>query len=144
MRHCDTNFDLKINIGQHDLYFKVYWFCLISSRLFDGWTSWLIYWISVTQRLTSSSICRSVTYILGSIDFAPYLEDYLMEKCCTWDNGSVWHQDWPLKIYQGQWPIFHRPFILPFIIVIDLLFVYIKKWHWPGVFVPLQALALVL
>ena len=30
---------LKINIGQHDLYFMVKWICLISSRLFDGWTS---------------------------------------------------------------------------------------------------------
>ena len=23
MRQCDSNFDLKINIGQHDLYFMV-------------------------------------------------------------------------------------------------------------------------
>ena len=38
------------------------------------------------QRLTSLSICRSVTYILCSSDFASYLEDYLMEKCCTWDK----------------------------------------------------------
>ena len=43
----------------------------------------------MTQRLTSSSICRSVTYILWSSDFASYLEDYLMEKYCIWDNGSV-------------------------------------------------------
>ena len=34
-------------------------------------------------------ICRSVTYILWSSDFASDLEDYLMEKCCTWDNRSV-------------------------------------------------------
>ena len=39
MRQCHPNFDLKINIGQHDLYFLVSWFCLIFSRLFDGWTS---------------------------------------------------------------------------------------------------------
>ena len=39
MRQCDPNFDLKINIGQHDLYFMVLWFCLISTRLFDGLTS---------------------------------------------------------------------------------------------------------
>ena len=39
--------------------------------------------------LTSSSICRSVTYILWSGDFASYLEDYLMEKYCIWDNGSA-------------------------------------------------------
>ena len=39
MRQCDPNFDLKVNIGQHDLYFMVLWFCLISTRLFDGLTS---------------------------------------------------------------------------------------------------------
>ena len=39
MRQCDPNFDLKVNISQHDLHFMVYWFCLITSRLFAGWTS---------------------------------------------------------------------------------------------------------
>ena len=34
-------------------------------------------------------ICRSVTYSLWSSEFASYLEDYLMEKSCTWDNGSL-------------------------------------------------------
>ena len=38
MRQCDRNFDLKINISQHDLHFMVKLFSLISSRLFDGWT----------------------------------------------------------------------------------------------------------
>ena len=37
----------------------------------------------------TQSICRSVTYILLSSDFAPYLEDYLMEKCCTWDRVAT-------------------------------------------------------
>ena len=55
----------------------------------------------MTQGLTSSSICRSVAYILWSSDFALYLEDYLMEKCCTWDNGSVSHKG-TLKIYVSQ------------------------------------------
>ena len=36
----------------------------------------------MTHRLmTLLSICRSVTCILWSSDFASYLEDYLMEKC---------------------------------------------------------------
>ena len=39
--------------------------------------------------IIKTSICRSVTFILWSNDFASYLEDYLMEKRCTWDNGSV-------------------------------------------------------
>ena len=56
----------------------------------------------MTNRLTLSSICRSVTYILWSSDFASDLEDYLMEKCCTWDNGSVSLNDQPCKIYVGQ------------------------------------------
>ena len=56
----------------------------------------------MTHRLTLSSVCRSVTYILLSSDFASYVEDYLMEKCCTWDNGSVSLKDRPCKIYVGQ------------------------------------------
>ena len=36
----NPNFDPKVNIIQHDLYFKVKWFCLISSRLFNGLTWW--------------------------------------------------------------------------------------------------------
>ena len=71
------------------------------------------------------------------------LKTYLMEKRCTWDNGSLWLKDRPCKIYVGQWPIFHGPLILPYIIVRLKLFLYIKKWHRPGVFVPLWALALV-
>ena len=84
----------------------------------------------------------TVTYILWSSDFAIYFEDYLMEKCCTWDNGSLWLKDRPCKIYVGQWPIFHGPLILPYIIVRLKLFSYIKKWQRPGVFVSLRALAL--
>ena len=97
----------------------------------------------MTHTLTLPSICRSVTYILWSSDFSSYLEDYLMEKCCTWDNGSLLLKDRPRKIYVGQWPIFHGPLILPYIIVRLKLFLYIKKWHRPGLFVSLWALALV-
>ena len=64
-----------------------------------------------------------------------------MEKHCTRDNGSLWLKDRPCKIYVGWWPIFHGPLILPYIIVRHTL--YIKKWHRPGVFVSLRALALV-
>ena len=35
--------------------------------------------------------------------FCLYLEDYLMEKCCTWDNVSVWHKDWPRKVHIYMW-----------------------------------------
>ena len=39
MNQYHPTFDLKINVGHCDLYFIVQWFCLISSRLFDVWTS---------------------------------------------------------------------------------------------------------
>ena len=38
MNQYDQTFDLKINVGQCDLYSTVQWFCLISWRLFDAWT----------------------------------------------------------------------------------------------------------
>ena len=49
-------------------------------------------------------------------DFAEYIEDYMMDECHNWYNGSVWHKDWSHKIYIGQWPIFHGPVILPYIL----------------------------
>ena len=51
--------------------------------------------------------CKSVTYISWSSDFVLYLEDYLMDECCTGDIDSVWHKHSPWIIYVGQWPIFH-------------------------------------
>ena len=39
--------------------------------------------------------------------------------------------------------MFYAPLILPYIIVRLKIFLYIKKWHQPGVFMPLRALALV-
>ena len=71
----------------------------------------------MTNRFTLLSICRSVIYILWSSDFVSYLEDYLMEKCCTWDSGSLWLKDRPCKIYVGELPIFHGPSILQIIMV---------------------------
>ena len=59
--------------------------------------------------------CGSVTYILWSSDFALCFEDYLMDEGHTW-YGSVWHKDWPHKIYIGRWPIFHGPVILTYIL----------------------------
>ena len=40
MSQYDPIFDLKIHVGHCDLYFMVHWFCLISWRLFDVWTSY--------------------------------------------------------------------------------------------------------
>ena len=112
--------------------FKIIWWMNIIVGIMDQCDTY----IDLTKYM-------SVTYIVWSSNFASYLEDYLMEKRCIWDNGSVWLKDRPSKIYVGQWPIFRGPLILPCIIVRLKLFLYIKKWHRPGVFVPLRALALV-
>ena len=82
-----------------DLHFMVQWFCLISSRLLDGLMLYWRYWFSVTQTLNWNYICRSVTYISWSIEFALYLEDYLMDKCHNWNIGSMWCKDLPHKMY---------------------------------------------
>ena len=34
-------------------------------------------------------------------------------------NGSVWHKDWPHKVYAGQWSIFRGPVILPYILIVN-------------------------
>ena len=61
----------------HGPYFKVQWFCLISWRLFDVWTS---YFGIMSQYDTTCDlkINVTVTYISWSSDFASYLEDCLM------------------------------------------------------------------
>ena len=35
-----------------------------------------------------------------------------MDECHIWDNRYVWHKDWPLKMFIGQWPIFLGQVIL--------------------------------
>ena len=81
-------------------------------------------------------------YILWSSEFASYV-DYLLAKFCIWDNGSVWLKDRPCNICGSvtyiSWSIdftFYHCHRLK-------LFLYIKKCCWLGVFVSLQALALV-
>ena len=56
------------------------------------------------------------------IFYGPKILLHILET--IWWRNIVWHKDWPLKIDVGQWPIFHEPLILPFIIVIDLNYLY--------------------
>ena len=81
---------------------------LVVSSLFADWAILGFAILYRNSRFCISSICRSVTYILWSSDFASYLED----KRCTWDNGSLWLKDQPYKIYVGQWHILHVPLTL--------------------------------
>ena len=80
---------------------------VISWRLLDEWMWYWGYIFSVTQTLTLKYVCRSVTYISWYSDSGLYLEYYLTNSPFSLDIGSVWHKDWPYKIYTAQWPIFH-------------------------------------
>ena len=84
-----------------DLHFMVQWFGGIPWRLFDGLILYWRYWFSVTPALKWNYIhvCRPVTYISWSSDFALYLEDCLMDKCHNWNTGSIWCKDLPDKLY---------------------------------------------
>ena len=57
-----------------------------------------------------------MTYISWLSGFALYLEDYLMDICHNWNTGSMWCKDLPDKMYVGQWPTFHGPVILSYIL----------------------------
>ena len=113
---CDAKINLIKCMWVSDLHFMVQWFCLISWRLFDLLILYWRYWFSVTQTLNWNCTCRSVTYISWSSDFALCLEDYLMGKCHNWNIGSMWCKDLPNKMYVGQWPTFHGPMILSYIL----------------------------
>ena len=47
MSQSDSKFGTKANIGHSDLYLLLQWFCLISGRVFDVYTSYLIIGIYV-------------------------------------------------------------------------------------------------
>ena len=70
VRHCD-------------LYFMVQWFCLISWRLFDVWTSYFGILSQYDTHIWLQNKCRPVTYISWSNYFALYLEDYLIYEYNT-------------------------------------------------------------
>ena len=109
-----------------DLHFMVQWFCLISWKLFDGLMLYWRYWFSVTQTLNWNYICRSVTFISWSSEFALYLGRLFDGQCHNWNIGSMWCKDLPHKMYVGQWPTFHGPVILSYILKTFLLNILIQ------------------
>ena len=72
-----------------NLHFMTHNFVFYLDDLFDGWILYLGYWFSVTHTLT-------LNYIFNI--------------------GSMWCKDLLNKMYVGQWPIFHGPVILPYIL----------------------------
>ena len=95
--------------GQHDLYFTVQWFCLISWRLFDVWTS-------------NFGIMSQYDPMFDFKIFVGHCDLYFMVQwffliawkhrymnTILWDYESEWSDVWPQNICRTLWPIFHGP-----------------------------------
>ena len=126
-------------VGRCDLYFMVQWFCLISWRLFDVWTS---YFGIMSQYDTTFDLKINVGHcnlyfmvqwfclmswkqfggwtsyfqILSQYDPTSDLKIFLchcdLYFIVPWDCESVTHNIWPQNKCRSLWPIFHGPVIL--------------------------------
>ena len=106
----------KIFVAHCDLYFMVEWFCLISWKLFSGWTS------NFGIMSQYDSICDLQIFV-GHYDLHFIMVHWIYPL--SWrlfdvmniilsDYESVWHDIWPRNKYRS--PIFHGPVILPYIL----------------------------
>ena len=77
--------------GQHDLYFMVQWFCLISWKTI--WCMYIILWEyeSVWQDIWPQNYCRSLWSIFHGPVILPYiLKTIWCMNIIIWDYESVW------------------------------------------------------
>ena len=82
--------------GQHDLYFTVQWFCLISWRQFDVCTS---YFWSMNQYDPTFDLIINVSHcdLYFMVQWL-CLKPWRLLPCMNiiiWDNESVWPDAWP-------------------------------------------------
>ena len=100
-------------VGHCDPYFMVQWFCLISWRLFDVWTSLFGIIIQYDQTF-------DLKVTVGHCDLY-----FMVQWFCiiSWKLFDIWksyfgimgQMFWPQNKYRSLWPIFHGPVILPYI-----------------------------
>ena len=102
--------------GQHDLYFMVQWFCLISWRLFNVWTS---YFGIMSQDDTTFDLKINV----GHCDLYFMVQWFCLRawrlfhvRTSLCGIMSQYDPTLDLKINKGHWPIFHGPVILCYIL----------------------------
>ena len=114
MSQYNLMFYFKINVGHYDLYFMFQWFCLISWRLFDVWTSYFGIEL-VWPKIWPQNKCRSLWPIFHGPVSLPYiLKTIWCMNIVLWDYDSVWPYVWPQN--KSRWPAFHGPVILPYIL----------------------------
>ena len=86
--------------GQHDLYFMVQWFCLISWRLFDACTSYFGIMNQYDSMINPQSKRRSLWPIFHSPVILPCL------------LKTIWCMIIIIRVYESVWPLFHGLVIL--------------------------------
>ena len=112
MSQYDPTFNLKINVGHCDLYFMVQWFCLISWRLLDVWTS---YFGIMSQYDTTFDLKINVGY--WPIFPGPVILPYILKTVWYMTTKLLDYESvWPQNICGTLWPMFHGPVILPYIL----------------------------
>ena len=103
--------------GQHDLYFTVQWFCLISWRLFHVCTSYFGIMNQYDPTFDLKINCRSLWPIFrGPLILCYILETIWCMNIIIWDYESVWPDVGPQNNCRSLWRIFHGPVILPYIL----------------------------
>ena len=93
-------------VAHYDLYFMVQWFCLISWKLFSGWTSYFGI-MTVWPDIWPPNICRSLWPMFhGPLNLPFILTTVWCMNIILSDYESVWHDIWPRNKCRSLWPIF--------------------------------------
>ena len=109
----------NINLGCSDPYFVVQWFCLISWRPFDVWTSYFGIMSHCDPMFDLKIYVGQVWPILHGPVILPYM--YILKtiwcmNIVLTDYESQWPYIWPKNKCRSPWPILHGPVILPCIL----------------------------
>ena len=130
MRKYDSNFSIKINIhvGQYDYLMSEHHSWYIGSVWHKDWDQVYVgHWPIFYDPVILFHILKTIWW--RNVVFG------IMDQCDT--KIDLLKYMWVSDLYfMGRWFCLYYCYRLK-------LFVYIKKWHRLGVFVPLQALALI-
>ena len=122
MSQYDLTCDLKVNVGQCDLYFMVQWFCLISWRLFDVWTSYFRIMSQYDQTFDLKiNVGNCDLYFMVQWFCLILWRLFDVWTSCFGIYESVWHDIWPQNKCRSLWPIYHGP--------VTLLYILKTIWH---------------
>ena len=118
---------------QHDLYFMVQWFCLISWRLLHVCTSYYGIMNQYDQRFDlkiTAGHCDLICY--GPVILRYVLKTIWCMNIIIWDYESVSPDVWPQSKCKSLRPILHGPVILPYILK-TIWCMYILLWDYESV-----------